>query len=185
MKKPGLCVVLSVALGGTAAPLAAQGGPALPKPGPEHAVLTQAAGTWDARVETWMAPGTEPSVSTGEETSRVGCGGLCLITDFKGSFMGTSFEGHGTDTYDQAKKKYVGSWVDSMSTGLMTSESTYDAATRTLTGWTEGPDMTGHVTRVRSTTVMKDADTRVFSTYNVGPDGKETLGMRITYTRRK
>jgi hypothetical protein len=185
MKTPGLCVVLSVVLGGTVVPLAAQEGPPLPKPGPEHAILKEGAGTWDAKVETWMAPGTEPAVSTGEETSRMGCGGLCLITDFQGSLMGTTFEGHGTDTYDPSKKKYVGSWVDSMSTGLMTSESTYDPATKTMTGWIEGPDMTGQVSRMKGTTVMKDPDTRVFSMYNVGPDGKETLGMRITYTRRK
>jgi hypothetical protein len=97
----------------------------------------------------------------------------------------TSFEGHGTETYDQGKKRYVGSWTDSMSTGLTTTESTYDAATKTMTGWMEGPDLTGKVSKMRSTVTMKDPNTRVFSIFNVGPDGKESLGMRITYTRRK
>src|SRR5689334_21341385 len=62
------------------------GMPPLPKPGPEHAIFKQVAGTWDAKVESFMAPGAPPSVSTGVETVRVGCGGLCSITDFKGSF---------------------------------------------------------------------------------------------------
>jgi hypothetical protein len=97
----------------------------------------------------------------------------------------TAFEGHGVETYDVARKKYVGIWTDSMSTGLMTSEGTHDAATKTMTGWMEGPDMEGKVTRMRSTVTMTDLDTRVFSMYNVAPDGKESLGMRITYTRRK
>jgi len=83
------------------------------------------------------------------------------------------------------KKKYVGSWVDSMSAGLMTSESTYDATSKTMSGWTVGPDLTGNVTKMKATTVMKDPNTRVFSMYNVGSDGKESLGMRITYIRRK
>jgi len=91
-----------------AAPAAtSQGMPPLPRPGPEHAIFKDGAGTWDATVESFMVPGAPPSVSKGVETSRVGCGGLCLITDFKGSFtMGpppappTTFEGHGTDTYD-------------------------------------------------------------------------------------
>ena len=176
-----------------AAPAGApQGMPPLPKPGPEHALFKEGAGTWDAKVESFMVPGAPPSMSKGVETARVGCGGLCMITDFKGSFvMGppstppTSFEGHGTDTYDMGKKRYVGSWTDSMSTGLSTSESTYDAATKTMTGWIEGPDMMGKVSKMRATTTMKDPNTRVFSMFNVGPDGKESLGMRITYTRRK
>ena len=171
---------------------APQGMPPLPKPGPEHAIFKDDAGTWDATVESFMVPGAPPAVSKGVETSRVGCGGLCLITDFKGSFtMGppptppTPFEGHGTDTYDVGKKKYVGSWVDSMSAGLMTSESTYDAASKTMSGWMAGPDLTGNVTKMKSTMVMKDPNTRVFSMYNVASDGKESLGMRITYTRWK
>jgi hypothetical protein len=180
-------VVLAVA--GLAA---AQGMPPLPKPGPEHAIYKGIAGTWDAKVETFMAPGAPPSVSNGTETSHVGCGGLCLISDFKGSFvMGppstppTPFEGHGTETYDVGKKKYVGSWVDSMSTGLMTTESTYDVATKTMTGWTVGPDLEGKVSKMKSTVVSTDPNTRVFSMFNVGADGKEALNMRITYTRRK
>ncbi len=165
-----------------AAPVAPQG-PPMPQPGPEHAIFKDAAGTWTAKVESWEVPGAPPSVSAGVETNRVGCGGLCLITDFKGSFGPMPFEGHGTETYDPKKEKYVGSWTDSMSTGLMVGESSYDAANKTMTGWMEGPDMTGKHTKMKSTTTMKDANTRVFSMYNTGADGKETLGMRITYTR--
>jgi uncharacterized protein DUF1579 len=171
---------------------APQGMPPLPKPGPEHALLKDMAGTWDATIESFMAPGAPPSVSKGIETSRISCGGLCLVTDFKGTFtMGPpsappmTFEGHGSDTYDVGKKKYVGSWIDSMSTGLSVSESTYDPASKTMSGWIVGPDLTGKVEKTKATTVMKDANTRVFSIFNVAPDGKESLGMRITYTRQK
>jgi hypothetical protein len=34
-------------------------------------------------------------------------------------------------------------------------------------------------------TEYKDPDTRVFTMYFPGPDGKEAPGMRITYKRRK
>jgi hypothetical protein len=98
---------------------------------------------------------------------------------------GQTFEGHGVAAYDPAKKKYVGSWTDSMSTGLSVSEATYDAAAKTSTGWMEGPDMTGNVMKMRSTVEYPDTDHRVFTMYSTGPDGKETPGMRITYTRRK
>jgi hypothetical protein len=124
------------------------------------------------------------------ETNRVGCGGLCLITDFKGSFVmgppgtpATPFEGHGTETYDQGKKKYIGTWTDSMSTGLSLSESTWDAAAKTMTGTMEGPDMTGNVQKMKSVVEHKGG-TRVFTMYMPTPDGKEVMGMRITYTKR-
>jgi len=176
----------------TAGLAGAQGMPPLPKAGPEHAIFKDIAGTWDAKVETFMAPGAPASVSTGTEAARVACGGMCLLTEFKGSFVmgppgtpATAFDGHGTETYDQGKKKYVGSWIDSMSTGLSVTESTYDAASKTMKGTMEGPDMSGKVEKMRSTTTMKDPNTRVMEMYNAGPDGKESLGMRITYTRKK
>lgn len=156
----------------------------MPKPGPEHKVLEMDAGTWEATVETFMAPGTPPMVSKGTETNTMGCGGLCLISDFKGAMGGTPFHGHGTSTWDSAKKKYVGSWTDSMSNGILIGESTYDAATKTATGWMEGPDMTGKVTKSRSVVEYKDANTRVMSMFITGPDGKEVQMMKISYTRK-
>ena len=168
------------------APAGAQEMPQPPKPGPEHELLKMEAGMWDAVVEVMPGPGAPPMKSTGVETGVVGCGGLCLATEFKGEMMpGQTFEGRGLAAYDSAKKKYVGSWTDSMSTGLMVTESTYDPATKTSTGWMEGPDMTGKVSRMKGVTEFPDPDRRVFTMYSTGPDGKEAATMRITYTRRK
>lgn len=163
-----------------------QGMPPMPKPGPEHELLKQDVGTWDAVIEMHGAPGSPPTKSKGVEISTMGCGGLCLITDFKGDMgPGMTFHGHGTAVWDSTKKKYVGSWTDSMSTGLGISESTWDPATKTVTGWMEGPDMSGNVTKMKSVVEYQGADTRVFTLYGPGPDGKEGAMMRITYTRRK
>ena len=83
-----------------------QAAPPMPKPGPEHAIFKEDAGTWDATVEIFAAPGQPPMTSKAVETSTIGCGGLCLITDFKGEMMpGQAFHGHGTAAYDPAKKK--------------------------------------------------------------------------------
>jgi hypothetical protein len=163
---------------------APQAMPPLPKPGPEHAIFKEDEGTWDAVVE-MMMPGAPPMKSKGVETNAVGCSGLCLITDFKGEMMpGTTFHGHGTTAWDPAKKKYVGSWTDSMSQGIAVGESAWDPATRTMTGWLEGRDMTGQIVKSKSVVEYKSGS-RVFSMYTPGPDGKETVSMRITYTRRK
>jgi hypothetical protein len=174
------CTLAILALAGAGAAYAQQA----PQPGPEHAILAQDAGTWDATVEMTMAPGQPPTVSKGLETASM-LGGMWLVTDFKSEMMGQAFTGRGVLGYDPAKKKYVGSWVDSMSTAINTNESSYDPATKTMTGWTEGPDMTGKVVKMRETTEWKDADTRVFTIWSTGPDGKEFPGLKITYTRRK
>jgi hypothetical protein len=160
--------------------------PPMPKPGPEHEFLKNDVGVWDATVELNAGPGAPPTSSKGVETNTMGCGGLCLITDFKGELMpGVAFHGHGTTAWDVVKKKYVGSWTDSMSQGLSVGESTWDPAKKQLTGWMEGPDMTGNVMKMRAVVDYKDTSSRVFTGYSTGPDGKEMQTMRITYTRRK
>lgn len=178
-----LCALALAAL--VAGPAAAQGQmPRAPKPGPEHAVLKGHEGVWDATMESWEKPGAPPMVSKGVETNTL-MGGMWLVTDFKGEFMATPFLGHGVMGYDPGKKKYVSTWVDSLSTGLSLGDGTYDAASRTMTQWLEGPDMSGRMMRMRATSETKDADTRVFTMYAPGPNGKEFPGMRVTYMRRK
>lgn len=172
-------VVLSIA-----ARAGAQAPPA-PKPGPEHDVLKLEQGVWNAVVEFAPEPGKPATKSKGVETNTIACGGLCLVTDFKGELApGMAFEGHGIATWDAARKKYVGTWMDSMSSTLSTSEATFDAAAKRMNGSMEGPDLTGKVVKMRSTTDLKDGQ-RVFTMYGPGPDGKEIQMMRIIYTRRK
>lgn len=162
----------------------AQEMPTLPKPGPEHELLAADVGVWDAAVEVF-APGAPPVSSRGVETNTMGCGGLCLISDFTGEMMpGQAFHGHGVTTWDPGKKKYVGSWTDSMSRGLGVGESTYDAATKSVRGSMSMPDATGAMTTMTSVVEHKD-DRRIFTMYAPGPDGKDVPTMRITYTRRK
>jgi len=158
---------------------------ALPKPGPAHEVLKGEEGTWDATVETFAAGGP-PSVTKGVETNTLSCGGLWLLTDFKGETMNQPFQGHGVKGYDLIKKKYVSTWVDSMSAALNIGESTFDQATKTMTGWIEGPDPSGKISKTKAVVQWKSADTRVFTMYvPASPGAPESPMLRITYKRRK
>lgn len=161
----------------------AQGPPPAVKPGPEHEVLKADVGTWDASVELFAPGSPAPMTSKGIETNTL-MGGMWLITDFKGDMMGAPFTGHGVMGWDTTKKKYVGTWVDSMSVGLSLSESTWDAASKTLSGTMEGPDPSGQVQKLKSTVVYKDANNRVFTLSTPGPDGKDVKMMTITYKRK-
>jgi hypothetical protein len=170
----------------TFAGTSAQQGPPMPKPGPEHQVFKMDAGTWDATLEINPAPGAPQMTAKGVEVNTIGCGGLCMITDFNAEMMpGMQFHGHGVTTWDAVKKKYTGSWTDSMSQGLAATEATWDAAKKQVSGSMEGRDMTGRMVKTRSLGEYKEGGTRVFTAYMPGPDGKEMQIMRITYTRRK
>jgi len=82
----------------------------VPTPGPEHQQLKRLEGDWIATVKSFW------SESKGTMTYKLECGGLWLVSDFRGEFGGQKFQGRGLDTYDAQKKKYVSVWVDSMST---------------------------------------------------------------------
>jgi Protein of unknown function (DUF1579) len=160
--------------------------PPMPKPGPEHQIFTMEAGTWDAVVEMAAAPGSPATTSKGSDVVTLACGGLCIVNDFNSELIpGMPFNGHGMTAYDPAKKKYVGSWTDSMSAGLLLSEGTYDAATKTVTSWMEAPGPTGATVKTKSTVQYTDADHRVMTMYVPGPDGKDMQTLKISYTRRK
>jgi Protein of unknown function (DUF1579) len=182
MNKTIACCLLCGSL--AVAGYAQQGPPPMPKPGPEHELLKQDVGEWDATVE-MFEPGKPPAVSKGSEKTTL-VGGFWAVSDFKSELMGQPFEGRGTVGYDTNKKKYVSTWVDSMSTGFTTGEATYDPKTKTMTGVMEGFDPAqGKTVKMRDTTEWKDADTKVFTMYMTGPDGKEAPTMKITYKRRK
>ncbi len=156
----------------------------MPQPGPEHDVLKQDVGNWDATIEMFPGPNQPPMLSKGTSTSRL-LGGFWLVDEFKATLMGMPFEGHGTTGYDPLKKKYIGTWVDSMTPGLNLSESTWDEKAKTMSGTNEGPGPDGKPSKSEGVTQWQGPDKKVFSMYAPGPDGKNALMMRITYTRKK
>jgi Protein of unknown function (DUF1579) len=150
-----------------------------PKPGPEHARLKKAEGTWDATVK------FGDQESKGIMTYKMDLGGLWMTSDFKGEFAGQKFEGKGLDTYDAGKKKYINVWVDSMSTSPMIMEGAYDKDNKVLTLTGEGPGMDGKMVKYKGVLENKDNDTMVYTMSNPGKDGKDQVMMTITYKRKK
>ncbi len=151
-----------------------------PQPTKEHAILKMDAGTWEADGK-FFVPGMDAITSKGEETNRM-MGDLWLISDYKDA---GGFEGHGILGYDPEKKKYVGSWADSMASYVHTMEGTYDAKTKTLTMMVDAKDPAGKSIKQRHVTVFKSADAKDFAVYMPGPDGKEMKLMEIALKRKK
>jgi hypothetical protein len=159
---------------------AQQSSPPPPTPGPEHARLKKLEGAWDAIMTT-----PDGKKSKGEMLYKMECGGLWLTSDYKGEHEGKPFHGKGFDTYDPATKKHVGVWIDSMITSPLRTEGTYDEKTKTSTcmGECTGPD--GKPMKMKMVTKTIDDNHETFEMYMIGPDGKETKGAVIEYTRRK
>ena len=154
----------------------------------EHKLRAGDVGDWDAELKTWQAgPDAEPTVEKGTETVKV-MGDLWTISDFKGQFSGMDFSGHGFTGYDPLKKKFVGTWVDTMSLAPMILEGTYDAAKKTLMMTSEGVNpATKEAYKLRETLTWKDKDHRTFVLYMTMGDVKSepVKMMEISYTRKK
>lgn len=168
------------ALATLTAPTIAQGPQ---QPGPEHKKLAEGAGTWDAVIES-VEPTGQVAKSKGVSEVTVGPGGLWVLDEFKGDFGGMPFHGHGATGFDPAKGKYVGTWIDSMSTSVMVLEGSYDKSGKALTMTGMGPGMDGKPVLHKMVTTDKDANTRVFEMFVPGEGGKDMKIMTITYTRR-
>ena len=171
-----LTSLLSLAL---ALPVAAQ----MPGPVKEHQKLTDMVGVFDAALDYTDMNG-KPAKSTGVSIRKQPMGPFWVMDRFQAQMMGQNFMGHGTTGYDPLKKKYVGTWCDSMTPSLMVIEGNFDKTGKILTMTGKGPGMDGKPVTHRLVTTFKDKNTQVFEMFVPGSDGKEMKMMTITYTRR-
>lgn len=156
-------------------------------PGPDHKALDPLVGKWKCAVRGWMKPGDKAEESQGISENSWVLGGRFLKQDFKGDWAGQSFEGVGYTGYDNVRKEYTCLWLDNMSTGIMEATGVLDPKSKTIntSGHFSCP-MTGEKNRwVRSEIKINDNDNNTYTSYFMGPDGKEFKSMEITYARMK
>lgn len=154
------------------------------QPGQQHEYLAGKAGTWNCTIRSWMDPGSEPMVSEGTEETRLILGGRFIESEFSGSMMGMPFEGRGVMGYDNAKQKYVGTWLDNMGTGIMSYEGDYDPQKNALV--CHGSYMDPLTKQVQNSTLVSrelGPDRSVFEMWGPGPDGQDVKWMEIEYAR--
>lgn len=177
-------VLSAILLASTASSAGAQDA-ASPKPGKEHELLKQFEGEWDCTAKFMMEPGKDPAVWKSKESGRIIAGGLFLVFDVEGDMLGQKFTGHGTMGYDVHKKKFTGTWIDSMATGVYLVEATADEKGKVFTEWMEGSDpQTGKAMKMKMVHEVKDMNRRVLRFFMDGPDGKEIETGSIEYKRK-
>ena len=145
-----------------------------------HQVLESDVGTWDAEVIVRPGPGAPEQRSKGVSVQRL-VGGRWLVADFKNE---TGFEGHGIFGWDDARKGFVGTWVDGMRNFLAVMEGAYDADARTMTYRANARLPDGRTLAWREVTERPDDDTRIFRQFWALPGGEHEM-MTVTYRRRQ
>ena len=152
-------------------------------PGDTHKKLQDLEGSWTASVQFWMHPGATPEVSTGTSEHKMILGGRYLEQRFTGSFMEQPFEGLGYTGYDNITRKYVSTWMDSMSTGMMLMSGKGTAGEMKLSGTASDP-MTGKVQNVKETITIVDANHHKLEMWGPAPNGKMFKTMEIHFKRK-
>ncbi len=155
-------------------------------PGEQHAFIARRAGVWEVEVTFWPRPGMPPEVSKGRTECTLIMGGRYLLEKFEGTAMGQPFQGLGLLGYDNLKKAFVATWIDSQSTGIFYTEGQPDADGKTVRYVGDMPDpVTGKFRKSRSVEVELGPDARRMDSYDLGPDGKEFKNMEMVYKRVK
>lgn len=155
-------------------------------PGEMHKWMASMNGKWDAQVISWMkGPDKNPDTSKASGENKMVMGGRYQQTNFKGMMMGMPFEGLGMMGYDNAKQKFVNTWIDNMGTGIMEMEGTYDPATKTLNMSGKSTDpMTKKDCDMREVFTMTDDKHQTLEMYGTQPGQKEMKMMEIHYTKK-
>ncbi|MEQ1906094.1 MAG: DUF1579 domain-containing protein [Pirellulaceae bacterium] len=164
--------------------LVAQETPPAPAPEKEHKWLQQFVGEWAFESAATMSPGQPEIKSKGKMKSR-GLGEMWVLNEITMPIPGAEIIGVQTLGYDPAKKKYVGSWVDSMTNHMWVYEGTVDAAGKKLTLEADGPNFMapGKTTKFRDEYEFKSADQVIATSSMRGDDGKWIIFMNGTMTR--
>jgi hypothetical protein len=160
--------------------------PQMPPPVKEHEWLKKFVGEWDTSVEVYMEPGKPPMTCKGSETAKM-IGGFWIIGEGKAEMMGMPMSSVITLGYDPAKKKYIGTWIDGMSSYLWQYEGTVDEAGNKLTLESTGPcpKTPGKLREFRETVEFKSPDHRIFTSSIKEDDGKWVMIVKGEYTRKK
>ena len=82
-----------------------------------HRKLERLLGDWDVDLRMWMVPGAPPMTSKGSSKWTWLYEGRWIQGDSELSMMGTAFKSRWTMGYDNFKKKYVASAVNSIGSG--------------------------------------------------------------------
>jgi len=158
-----------------------------------HKLLSSLDGSWNYTIKFWMSPdpNAKPQESKGTASRKSIMGGRYVMMDVagkmqmpdeQGKMKDMQFKGVAIEGYDNVKKKFIGSWIDNMGTGIAYSEGTYDPASKTFTFNLEMEPVPGMKSQVREVLKVPDNNHMMLEWYE-NRGGQEVKTMEINYTR--
>ena len=156
------------------------------KPGDVHKMFASEDGTWHEDMTIWMsADDKNPIKAQLVANSKMILGGRYQQTIHRGTVMGEAFEGIGITGYDNAANQVISTWIDNMSTGMMSMRGSFDGNAKVISLKGEVTDpMTGKTKPVREKYIIVDNDTRKMEMFDMGADKKEYKSMEIIMKRK-
>lgn len=157
----------------------------LATPGEPHKLFASLAGSWTTTTKEWMEPGKPSTESTGSAEMKMLLDGRFLQQEYNSVMMGQPYSGMGLSAYDNLRKRYVSTWIDSMGTGIFVMEGTASADGKTITLRGQHNEPGGGVMTHRAVWKIADNNTQTFEMYGTHKHGKEMKMMEITYARKQ
>jgi hypothetical protein len=156
-------------------------------PGEMHKFLAKDAGEWAGKSTMWMGPDGEAITSDVTSTVTPIMDGRYVKVEMKGDMPGMGpYHGGGVYGYDNVQKKFVSSWIDNHSTGIMQGEGELADNGKSIT-W----EYKAFCPLTKKQTTMKEIETRTGENtkkYEMWGDdpktGKNYKMMSIELTRK-
>jgi len=155
-------------------------------PGKQHTQMAKAAGTWRGDQTMWMAPGMEPMKMQCTSTLTPVMDGRYMRCELEGEMPGMGpYNGLGYTGYDNLQQKYVSSWMDNHSSGIMNGTGSLSADGKTMTfTYAYMCPMRKKMTTMREVQHFTGEDTMKMEMFGEDPkSGKEFKMMEIDFTR--
>ena len=151
-----------------------------------HSFLKKFAGEWESQSEGTAGPGQPKFVAEGVMKSRM-LGDLWLVSDITVGGAGFQVGAVQTIGYDPEKKKYIGTWVDSMFNHMWRYEGSVDESGRKLILEAEGPNPSaaGKMSNFRDTYEFKSDDHIVSTSLMQNEDGEWVVLMTGEMKRKQ
>jgi hypothetical protein len=100
----------------------------LGQPGVEHRELDRFVGEWNVSISSRATPTQAPEVSQGRSNLVWVLDNRFIEEHFSGSIAGHSYMGRGFFGYENATRRYVNVWIESLATGVTLMYGSFDPA---------------------------------------------------------
>lgn len=149
-------------------------------PLPEHNMLKMDDGQWKATLS--LFEDGKKTIQFDWKEDNFMLGELWSIGKLYGDYNGVMYEGFATLGFSQERQRYVGTWVDNVSTEILQMEGEFDVATNTLVLFYTIKKSSGLLEQRKNVMVYHDETFRDFNAYALKQD-KWVKVMHIDYRR--